>query len=151
MTKLLIINAIANHIFIRECKLELWHKVSRCARGNKSPSRTVASFQKNIWQNGKQNIHVGKSCGDYSGLLCQGIKFWEERRVGAKVWGSTFCVSVQTKWWLTVKCWSSGEGLFQLEKNHPVPTQYTPPLFSKKHSSYSTQWWSKFPLFLKPF
>lgn len=29
MTKLLIINAIANHIFIGECKLKPWHKVSK--------------------------------------------------------------------------------------------------------------------------
>lgn len=43
MTKLLIINAIANHIFIRECKLKPWHKVSICARGNKWWSRTVDS------------------------------------------------------------------------------------------------------------
>lgn len=47
MTKLLIINAVANHIFIGECKLKPWRKVSMCARGNKSRSRTVGSFKKN--------------------------------------------------------------------------------------------------------
>lgn len=29
MTKLLIINAIANHIFIGECKLKPWYEVSK--------------------------------------------------------------------------------------------------------------------------
>lgn len=76
MTKLLIINAIANHIFIGECKLKPWHKVSK-AETTRHGAEQQAPLKKNMKPSkkphkGAQNIPVGTSYGDYLGLLCPG-------------------------------------------------------------------------------
>lgn len=74
MTKLLIINAIANHICIGECRLKAWHKVSK-AETIRHGTEQQAPLKKHETlktpHKGTQNF-AGTSCGDYSGLLCPG-------------------------------------------------------------------------------